>query len=195
MEVSNKRFSAEQFLSNLGGREDDHVHVRIPEARQCLEGFMRREIGDTFKWLPEYEEVAGWLADNKGKGLLCMGNNGRGKTLICSKAIPAMLRFFMGKMVYCCDALRMAEDAENLRYAFLLSIDDIGVEPVASDYGNKLYMLPEIADDAEKKGKMLLLTTNLPSRDLAAKYGARTLDRLRGLCKVVVFQGESMRQI
>lgn len=191
--MNGKRFSPEAFLASLGGKED-RIHVRIPEARQCLEGFMRREVGDRFQWLPEYDEVAEWLTDNRGKSLLCVGNNGRGKTLICSKAIPAILNYFMGKVVYCCDATSMAANAEMLRYASLISIDDIGTEPVASDYGSKLYMLPEIADEAEKRGKMLLLTSNLSAESLTEKYGRRTFDRLRGLCEIVVSQGGSMRR-
>lgn len=194
MEINDKRVTA-AFLASLADKEDNRIHVRIPDAKGCLEVFLRHEVGSAFRWLPEYDKVAEWLTDNNRKGLLCIGNNGRGKTLICSKAIPAMLNFFMQKYVYCCDATNMAANMQCLHDYSNLSIDDIGTEDVASDYGNRLYMLPEIVDEAEKKGKMLLLTTNLLSQDLAAKYGERTFDRLRGLCKVIVFQGESMRQL
>ena len=194
MEMTDKKTAA-AFLANLANREDNRIQVRIPDAKNCLEGFLRREVGSAFKWLPEYDKVASWLTDNKRKGLLCIGNNGRGKTLICSKAIPAILNFFMGKYVYCCDATSMGARSSVLHDYFILSIDDIGTETVASDYGNKLYMLPDIVDEAEKKGKMLLLTSNLSSDDLTEKYGGRTFDRLRGICEVIVFQGKSMRQL
>lgn len=193
MEINGRKTGSAAFLANLSNVEDNRIHIHIPEARQCLEGFMRHEIGDNFKWLPEYDQVVEWLTDNERKGLLCTGSNGRGKTVICSKAIPAILNFFMRLIVYNCDATNMAANMQSLHDYFILSIDDVGTEGVTSSYGNKIYMLSEIADEAEKKGKMLLLTTNLSGPNLASKYGERTLDRLRGLCKIVLFKGNSMR--
>lgn len=193
MEINGRKTGSAAFLANLSNVEDNRIHIHIPEARQCLEGFMRHEIGDNFKWLPEYDQVVEWLTDNERKGLLCTGGNGRGKTVICSKAIPAILNFFMRLIVYNCDATNMAANMQSLHDYFILSIDDVGTEGVTSSYGNKIYMLSEIADEAEKKGKMLLLTTNLSGPNLASKYGERTLDRLRGLCKIVLFKGNSMR--
>lgn len=193
MEINNNTIDSKAFIANLKSKEDNRIHVHIPEARQCLEGYLQHELGNELQWLPEYDKIVEWLTDNKGKGLLCMGNNGRGKTLLCSKAIPAILNFFMRKIVFLCDAVSMGSNIQSLHDYFILSIDDIGTETVTSTYGNKLFLLSDIADEAEKKGKMLLLTTNLSSKDLTTKYGERTIDRLRGLCKVVVFQGKSMR--
>ena len=44
-----------------------------------------------------------------------------------------------------------------------------------------------------KKGKLLILTTNLSIDELREKYGERTVDRLRAITKTVLFTGESLR--
>lgn len=193
MEVKKDKFNAQAFLESLKEIEDNRIYVKIPEARQCLEGFLRREVGDQFSWLPEYDKVVEWLTNNNGKGLMCIGSNGRGKTLICSKAIPAILHYFGNRIVTLCNAVDMATHLEELKYYHILSIDDIGTESMASIYGNKVYALSEIIDVAEKKGKLMFLTSNLSAQDLVAKYGERTVDRLRSICKVVMFKGKSMR--
>lgn len=193
MEVNGKHMYSADFMKAVGKADDNRIHITIPEARQCLGEYLRREIGNSFKWLPPYDEIVDWLTDNHGLGLLCLGNNGLGKTLICSKAIPAMLGYFMNRVVYSVDACRMASYRKELLYCHILSIDDVGAEPLAVDYGNKAYVFPEVVDAAEKRGKLLLITSNLSSEEIIAKYGIRTFDRLRGICKVVLFKGKSLR--
>ena len=67
------------------------THFRIDDAEVLLKRGLKHFIGDDYKWLPEYNEIVEWLSDNKGKGLLCMGNCGRGKTVICLNILSAVL--------------------------------------------------------------------------------------------------------
>ena len=61
----------------------DAVIFSIPNAKNILWSGIKYFTGEDARWLPEYEEVAGWVTGNEGRGLLCLGNCGRGKTLIC----------------------------------------------------------------------------------------------------------------
>lgn len=46
---------------------------------------------------------------------------------------------------------------------------------------------------AERYGLRLFLSTNLTKGDLLNRYGERTFDRLRHLCRVIEFRGDSLR--
>ena len=84
-------------------------------------------------------------------------------------------------------------------------MDDIGTENLSVKYGEKRLAFAELTDEAEKKGKLLILTTNLSIDELREKYGERTVDRLRAITKTVLvdrlraitktvlFTGESLR--
>lgn len=49
-------------------------------------------------------------------------------------------------------------------------------------------------DEAEKRGKMLMLTTNLSLDEISQKYGERTMDRLVAITRRVKFEGTSLRR-
>lgn len=145
-------------------------------------------------WLPEYAEVADWLSDGKGKGLLCIGNNGRGKSLIAMHVLPPLF-LLAGKVILNVYRARemngRIDEIIGKRFAV---IDDIGTEDVAVSYGNRRLALPEIVDAAEDRGNLLVLTTNLAAAELRAKYGERTFDRLVKLTRAVYFKGKSLRR-
>ena len=61
----------------------DRVRIQIPNAKELLQQGLQYFLGDSAQWLPCYDEIAAWMTDNQGRGLLCMGNCGLGKTLIC----------------------------------------------------------------------------------------------------------------
>ena len=155
---------------------------------------IRYFTGENARWLPEYEEVAGWLAGNEGRGLLCFGNCGRGKTLICGKILPLVLNHYCRKVVSCYDAQQMNADLDAVKQKHIIYVDDIGTENLSVKYGEKRLAFAELADEAEKKGKLLILTTNLTIDELREKYGERTIDRLRAITKTVLFSGESLRK-
>ena len=63
------------------------VNIAIPDAKNILwQGL--NYFTENAEWLPEYEEIASWLSGNNGRGLLCHGNCGRGK----SQRTPGQIR-------------------------------------------------------------------------------------------------------
>ena len=171
----------------------NRVHVRIPDAKENLWRGLNYFAGNAAKWLSEYDEVADWLSDNKGRGLLCYGNCGRGKTLLCGKIIPLLLNHYCRKIVSCYDAQQMNAELDTVKQKHILYIDDIGTEQMSVRYGDRRMAFCEIADETEKKGKLLMLTTNLTLNQIAEKYGERTMDRLVSVTKRIQFTGESLR--
>ena len=75
----------------------------------------------------------------------------------------------------------------------IISIDDVGTENDFFKFGERRQPFIELVDFAEKKDKLLIITTNLTIDELQIKYGIRTIDRLRAITKVVHFIGKSLR--
>lgn len=172
----------------------DKVQIRIPNAKELLWAGLRHFEGDNAKWLKEYEDVAKWLENNEGRGLLCYGNCGRGKSLICWKIIPLLLHHYHRKVISCYDSQQMNANIDEVKSKHLIYIDDIGTENVSIKYGEKRLAFSEIVDEAEKRGKLLIVTTNLSLEEIEQKYGERTMDRLVAITKRVKFLGESLRK-
>lgn len=170
------------------------VSISIPNAKSLLLAGLRHFEGVSAQWLGEYEEIVKWLENNEGKGLLCYGNCGRGKSLICWKIIPLLMNHYHHKIVSCYDAQEMNADIDEVKSKHIIYIDDVGTENVSIKFGERRLAFPEIVDEAEKKGKLLIITTNLSLDELAQKYGERTMDRLVAITKRVKFVGNSLRK-
>lgn len=169
------------------------VNIAIPDAKKILwQGL--NYFTEKAEWLQEYEDIVSWLSDNKGRGLLCYGNCGRGKSLICWKIIPLLLNHYCHKIVACYDAQQMNSDIDAVKQKHIIYIDDIGTENVSVKFGEKRLAFCEIVDEAEKRGKLLILTTNLSLDEISQKYGERTMDRLVAITTRVKFKGESLRK-
>ena len=193
MDVTDFIKTIDKFKSCGYDLETSTVHVSIPHAKEKLH-FVMSQFANKLVWLPEYDEIASWLQDNKNRGLLCMGNLGRGKTLICTKAIPFLINYYCNLMVTVVSAYDLNDEIDKVKHSHLLCIDDIGIENEYFRYGEHRNPFAEIVDLAEKKGNLLIVTTNLLIDDIISKYGERTLDRLHAIVKVVKFCGESQRR-
>lgn len=172
----------------------DVVNIHIPDAKEALMRGLQYYLGDKAEWLPCYDEVAEWLSDNQGRGLLCYGSCGLGKSVICGKIIPVLLNHYHHKVVSLWEADSMNHDIDAVKANHILYIDDIGTEGESVRYGERRMAFPEIVDAAEKKGKLLMCSTNLSLKELRDKYAERTTDRLRAITKQVLFKGESFRR-
>lgn len=149
-----------------------------------------------YTWIPAYDEVANWLKDNHGKGLLLMGANGTGKTTM-ERIIRRLVDRYFGTdsdYVNRC-AFTSASDIQEAwkRYCRYQIIDDIGKEPTSKEYGEQHDYFSQIIDRAEQKGQLLICSSNLTPSELIAKYGTRTMDRMNHVLHTVVFSGESFR--
>jgi len=165
---------------------------------------LRHYMGDRAQWLPAYDKIALWLTDNQCRGLLCTGNCGLGKSLICCKVLPVLLHHYCRKILTVYDAVSIGPRLQEAKSDALAVIDDLGTEPTEYiNYGERHVPFNEITDEAEKRGHLLIITTNLATStpagqgadypSIEARYGLRTIDRLRSITKVVKFEGTSFR--
>ena len=191
----------EDIIGSSGGRvwemlpsTDDKVYIKTPDAKAILARGIKHFVGEGAVWLPEYDKVASWLEDNKGRGLLCIGNCGRGKSVICANVLPVIFQHWHRKIMNTVSATGLNSCYDVYVGYKIISIDDVGIEPVANVYGEKHSYFTEIVDAAEKMDKLLVVTSNMNIEELLERYGERTIDRLRALTKVVVFKGESLRK-
>jgi DNA replication protein DnaC len=190
-----KRLIAEMRRHRMAAPAE-RVHIRIPDAGSVLMELMSRFIaleGRRAVWLKEYDKVAEWLSDNRGQGLLLCGNCGNGKSVLSRLVIPAILLKYEKRVVSVYDAQKMNSQIDEVMDRRLLSLDDIGTEGESVEYGNRRMAFPEIVDMAEKKGKLLIVSSNLRGRELKERYGERLLDRIISTMRVVEFNGKSMR--
>lgn len=172
------------------------VSIRIDNAKLLLCNGLKYYCGEGAVWQQEYEEVAEWLTDNKGRGLWLCGECGRGKTLIGAKILPVLFNFyhFPRKTISLYDAKDLNSKFDDIVKKHIIYIDDVGKESVEVNYGNRNLRFPDIVDEAEKKGKLLMFSTNLSQEKMVEKYGERTVDRLRAITKKIVFRGKSLRK-
>ena len=170
------------------------LHVKIANVKVKMEFLLNNLLPIGYKWLPEYDSIVAWLQDNERKGLLCMGDCGRGKTLICCKIIPMIFNSLNSKKIYnYVNAVDINRRIDELKRKEVLILDDIGTEDVFVNYGERRYVFNELVDSAEKTGQLLIVTTNLDLNGLLNKYGFRTVDRLINITKLVQFSGISCR--
>jgi len=151
-------------------------------------------IGRNYVWLPEYDEVAEWLANNQGRGLCLYGTNGTGKTVLVQKAIPALIFKFFNKIVKCVNYYDLNANADVVITRRLLSIDDAGLETEGVIYGNKRWIFPEIMDIAEKRKNVVIFSSNLDGQGFIDKYGVRTFERIVATTKRIEFNHKSLRK-
>ena len=174
------------------GKVDTFVSFGVANARTRLFNAFKYFCGKDAQWLPEYEKVADWLEDTKGRGLFMIGSNGRGKSVIATKILPCFFREQrFGYEIFI--ASEINDNKKRVMLPKILCIDDIGVEDMANEYGEKINVFAKVMDEVERKKKMIIITTNLTQSQLEKKYSTRTIDRINGCCKVVAFNGESMR--
>ena len=192
--IERYRFEQEYFVKKK------ILPIHLENAKDVLKRGLHYFLGEEAKWQPEYDEVADWLEDNKCMGLLCVGDCGRGKTLLCQKIMPTIFKCYLDNelLVYDANDINDAYKDEVKKTDLInsrkfLMIDDFGLENEAVIYGEHKIVFNDIVDKAEKLGRLLILTTNLMPDEIESKYGRRTIDRLKAITKPVIFKGESLR--
>ncbi|MGL5895280.1 MAG: hypothetical protein ACRCZM_11820 [Bacteroidales bacterium] len=171
--------------------------IETEGARDLLAAYLQFTLekqGSAMEWLPEYEAVAKWIGNTEGKGITMSGTYGRGKSVIAAYVIPAIFNAKHRLVVNVYSAVEMNAKMDEIKNRAYVVLDDIGTEMPSNNYGSKVDPLAEILDNAEKKAKTVIVTTNLNRAQLTARYGERVVDRLLGLTKVVVFRGDSLRK-
>lgn len=175
-------------------------HIVYPQGEQLLRAGLEFFCGKDYKWSDSYTHIAEWLADNKSKGLLLIGNCGVGKTLISRRILlPFFNQYYKqtykqnGMEVKFYPAYDLEKAVEN-GLGNCVVIDDIGSENIQNRFGNKVDWFSRAVDYAEQHGNMLICTTNLSSELLQERYGARTFDRMGAIMRPIVITGNSLRK-
>lgn len=180
-------------------QEIDRVQISIPNAEKRLRGGLQYVVnmksGCNAEWNEHnYRPIVDWMTDNKGKGLLMFGGIGLGKSVIGMYILPLLIKDVHKKVVNIFSAQELNKKIDEILKLHIIYIDDIGTEDNLNSYGNKRMPFAELCDDAEKKGKLLILTTNLSIDELTERYGDRVVDRLIATTKAVPFTGDSLRK-
>lgn len=178
-------------------------HLAVANARERLENGLRHYLGDGFQWLPAYERIVRWLTDNRGRGLLCMGTSGLGKSLVCERILPVLIGD--PSKIVTVTAQQMSQRIDELLRARCVVIDDLGKEDTKR-FGQTDRSFYNLCDAAEHDGKLLIITTNLTTTpvqpeyrhlypcSIEERYGPEVLSRLRSLVLPVLFEGQDMRK-
>ncbi len=179
----------------------DPYHIRIDNARKRMEDGLHYFLKDQAQWLPGYDKIADWLSDNKGRGLLCVGTTGRGKSLLCQQILPVILGNG-GRSIASIAATDLKSRLDELLHEKIVIIDDLGKEP-RKYFGNVDNSFFELCNNAERTGNLLIITTNLSTTpsdralypdSIQERYGAEVLDRLKSITRMVRLEGESLRR-
>lgn len=170
----------------------DKVNIKIKDAKNIMYRAFKWHFDarkEKFHPHPAYDKVADWLADNKGKGLFLYGNCGQGKTLLANYILPAVLYYYWNnrKVVNYYKMVDANKKLSEVISKHIIILDDVGVEEPYMEYGNKVNAFSEIMDAVEHKGKLIIITTNLNAKDIEARYGTRTLERIIATCKPICF--------
>ncbi|MFW5888003.1 MAG: hypothetical protein ACOCUH_04325, partial [Bacteriovoracia bacterium] len=143
---------------------------------------------------PEYDEIADYLFNTKGKGLFLVGSVGRGKSVIAEKVIPVLFKAVQNRLVSVYHALELGNCIDEARRKKFLVIDDVGTESIHNNYGSKSESFADLIAFAERNSALVYITTNLTSEQLIARYGERIISRIQKLCRIVKFEGKSLRR-
>lgn len=146
------------------------------------------------EFLPEYNEIIDWMTDTKGKGLFLTGDVGRGKTNIVFYVIPLIFFHYKNKIINRIHADELERNINKFNTKKMIAIDEMGVEPITNNYGAKYEVINKLFNMAESNSKTLFISTNMNAEQVLERYGERTLDRIKRLCKIIKFQGESLRK-
>ena len=149
--------------------------------------------------------VAIWLTSETARpGLILSGGVGTGKTTMLYTIRRVVSDCgYSGKMFQASDMrTRFVDNVEQTRYQILqgswcryLYLDDIGTDPrVIRDYGNETRPFVRIVEERYNRGLPIVISTNLNVNDFETEYDLRTADRLREMCDVLTYNGESYRK-
>lgn len=165
-----------QYRRSGGFKGDAKVRWTLQDADVLLMRGLAYAIGPTAQWLPEYDAVADWLSDNQGKGLMCIGDCGRGKTVITRDILSVLfaktirVRFQDGTTGHPVYNYFLAKELKSrwaeVERCKIICVDDVGTEAIAKVYGETHNYFAELVDLCNDRDKLLICSTNLSQEQL-----------------------------
>jgi len=209
----------DKVLAELKGQMYDQEPVTAVNIEHQVEDEMRglMEYGFQPRCDADFRAMAEYCAKKRlgvtKKGLFITGKVGNGKTLAVkylrakfysTRDLVEIFKNYSKKW----HTLRYGEhydfaDRRECRHIANLTIDDLGVEPTQVDYGTKDEVVNELIEKRYKlfieQGLNTNFTTNMPimaigdQPGIEERYGERTMDRIKEMCEMLAFIGESQR--
>ena len=144
---------------------------------------------------------------NQGLGLIIKGPVGTGKTTVAIAIMKEAVKYkkspYFISMISLLDKLMSFRDQEE-RYEFeqriqncpLLVLDDLGGEYIGKNKEESwmLKRIMSIIAERHQRSKSIIITTNLPIKELAERYDQRAIDRIRSTNQIITLLGESLRK-
>lgn len=139
-----------------------------------------------------------FLQKNRKKSLILIGKPGTGKDLImkiCNKAFASFATNLCTDIV--AEYNGAGEEGINRYKERERCFSDLGTEKNGKYYGNEINVFEHLIynryNQYQNIGLLTHFTTNLTPDQIKAKYGERAHDRLKEMCIVVNFNGDSFR--
>lgn len=173
---------------------------RPPVSDMARDLQTKAAVGEVHDFVDDLEGRLG-----SGRGLWIFGDTGTGKTTLAMLVSKMALESGHSVAIYSLPKLlaniRRTYDAEpggdsylaffeRLTSVDLLHIDDLGAEKRSDWVLEQLYALINERYEAERS---VLVTTNLPEKDLEDQIGSRTVSRLSQMCDGVPLFGSDRR--
>ena len=143
-------------------------------------------------------KVADYFAtkDNT-KGLLLFGPNGTGKTTAMAPYIKGM---WNGSAIDYAGVIAANGRDYISKYSMHdMYIDDLGREPqTVKSFGDEIMAIHDLIHFRyqifQKLGYKTHISTNLSFKEIEERYGVAIADRIKEMCEVMVFNGNSLRK-
>lgn len=181
----------------IGTAEGKRQWFQLKNARYWVEQGFKKFVqqGKPVLWLQDYEQLVEWLTDTQGMGLTISGSYGLGKTLFCTRILPAILEKNFTRNVFVVAATDLVEKRQEIIKHSIVVIDDLGTEPVEYlEFGNKIRPFEDVMDILCRRNKLVIINTNLTFNGLKQRYGQRAFERIIECTIPVVFtHQESLR--
>ena len=189
-----KRLNQVKASMKRGGQKPDDGRLYLRATRDAADllmvGLVQR-VGEKAQWLDEYDDIAQWMTGNAGRGLMLIGDCGRGKSVITTEILPDLLeRGFLTDAAtgmqlagpFICTAKELRQRYKEALQHRIIVIDDVGTESVVNNFGEKTDYFSDLVMDVDRpyrdstgamRRRLLICSTNLNRWEL---FGGDRID-------------------